>query len=89
MSWLLFSTLSYPKFTVNLVEVKFVRQISGLLVTVAHLGNYIFGYLHDIHIGDCIGQNIGGSTINQNKINLKFYKNLMYECKLGAAYFIK
>ena len=29
------------------VEVKFVRQMSGPPVPVAHLGNYIFEYLHD------------------------------------------
>ena len=37
-------------------------QISGLLVTVAHLANYVFGFLHYIHIADCIGQNKGGSA---------------------------
>ena len=29
-------------------------HISGPPVTVAHLGNFIQGYLHDIHIEDCI-----------------------------------
>ena len=29
-------------------------QISGSPVTVDHFGNYIQGYLHDIHIEDCI-----------------------------------
>ena len=36
------------------IEVKFVQQISGSPVTVDHFGNYIQGYLHDIHIEDCI-----------------------------------
>ena len=28
-------------------------------MTVAHLGNYMLGYLHDIHIEECIEQNKG------------------------------
>ena len=45
-------------------------QISGPLTTVAHLGNYILEQLHDIHIEDCIGQNMGVSA-NKPKQDLK------------------
>ena len=33
----------------NFIEVKFMWQISGPHATVAQLGNYILGYLHDMN----------------------------------------
>ena len=68
----------------NQVEVKFVWRISGPPLNAAHLDNYMFGYLHDIHIGDCIEQN--RLPINRKKTNLKFYKNFMYFLKIEKFY---
>ena len=60
--------------------------MSGPPATVAQLGNYIFNkYLHNIHIGDCIGQNKGDLPLCQNKTNLKFYQNLVYKFEIVGS----
>ena len=59
----------------------------GPPATVAHLGNCTVGYLHEINIGDRIGQNKVDLPINQNKTNLKFYKNFKFKFKIEGSLF--
>ena len=65
---------------VEVVEVKFILQISGLPLTGAHLGNCIFVYLHDF------GQIGGGGSANQT--NLQIYHKSLYKIQIGS-WFIK
>ena len=50
----------------------------GPHATVAHLGNDILGYLHNIHIKDCIGQNKG---LSANKPMYQFENFTTISCK--------
>ena len=62
-------------------------QIPNPPATAAPLGNYILGYLHDIDIEDCIGQNKRDLPINQNKTNIKFDKNFKFKLKIEGTLF--
>ena len=61
---------------------KFVRQISGPYVMLI-LGNYIFGYLHDIHIGYCsiLGPILCAVTTNggsANRLRIDRFENFQH-----------
>ena len=64
-------------------------QILGPPGTVARLGNYILGYLHDIHIEDCIGQNEGGSANKPKQDYLKLTRISCIHLKLKAIFLMK